>query len=768
MKYSIVIPTYNHLEDCLKPCIESIIKYTDLGGNAEIIVVANGCKDGTKDYLKQLYEDGIISSFLWFDEGLGYTKATNEGICAAQGEYIVLLNNDIILLEQSKNQWLNMLEEPFLKEKKVGITGPIKGPSAPAGREFIIFFCAMMKKSLFEEIGLLDEVFSPGGGEDTDFSIKTEDAGYKLIQVPYKQNTNFNGERIVGGFPIYHVGEATVHDKRLVSNWDEVFVRNSHILAEKYNHQWKLGNNCERAVIAKKDDLTIFKREYARYKWAADRIKENDKILEIGCSSGYGVQLFPKNIEYTGLDYCEDVLKFARENFGDEHHKFVVGDITKEFFGKQVDDFYDVIIAFEVLEHIDSGKELAQELKKHCNKLLITTPFNEVPGLWGQHHKLHNLQEYDFPDFNRVYVSDDGRIIDKPERFDGMNLLLMEWEKGKGYKPVFRKPTVLCSISTKDRYDVLPMAIQSVCFQTVVPNKLVIFDDGEHKDLRQIETYSHLFKLLDSKRIAWEVIYGAKKGQHHNHQIANKMGFDYVWRLDDDEAAEPNVLEKLLFHMKDGVGAVAPAVIMPGAEQKGGTNKIEDIFHTPNLQWSKNQGVHEVDHLYSSFLYRANIVDFCTDLSPVAHREETLFSYELKRKGYKLIVDTDVVVYHYRQNNGGIRAYNNEFFYDHDEKIFLNKLREWGYRLITLNCGLGDHLAFSNILPKLIEKYDMVIIGCCYPEVFEDYKVKVIPVGATMRINHESIYEWMIKNNWSDEKGNLVKAYECMYEIKND
>jgi GT2 family glycosyltransferase len=761
-KYSIVIPTYNHLEDCLKPCIESLIKYTDFK-DVELVIVANGCKDGTHEYLTDLHNKGVFPYFSWlkFDEGIGYSKATNEGIMASIGEFIILLNNDIVLLPQEKNTWIEMLVKPFLSDEKVGITGPIKGPSGPANREFIIFFCAMVKKELFDKIGLLDEIFTPGGGEDTDFCIKAEDIGYKTVQVP-ERPTTYNGERIVGGFPIYHHGEATVGG---LENWKGIFDRNSRILAERYNHQWKLGNDCERAVISKTDDLTRFKREYTRYKWASDRIKEGDKVLEIGCSSGYGIKLFPKGIEYTGLDYCEDVLKFAKENFGDDLHKFVVADITKEFFGIQVDMFYDVIIAFEVLEHIDNGKELAQELKKHCKKLLITTPYKEIPGLWGRHHKLHQLDESHFPGFNRVFVSDDGRIIDKPERFDGMNLLLMEWEEGKTYVDAQRKPTVLCSISTKDRYDILPLAIQSICSQTVVPDKLVIFDDNsEPKDLRQIDTYKYLFSLLDSKRIQWQVIFGKKKGQHFNHQIANKMGYDLVWRLDDDEFAEHDVLEKLLSHMKEGIGAVAPAVIMPGGESKGGTNKIEDIFHTPNLQWAKDQGIHEVDHLYSSFLYRAGVVDFCTDLSPVAHREETIFSHELKRKGYKLIVDTSAVIYHYRQSTGGIRSHNNQWFYEHDEKIFLKKLESWGYFVVVLNNGLGDHLAFSNVLPALMKKHNRLIIGCCYPEVFQSFNVKIVPVGSVMGLKpDENIYKFMSDNNW---KKSIVEAYSAYYGVE--
>jgi len=55
MKYSIVIPTYNHCEDLLKPCLESIFKYTDMT-DVELVISANGCKDGTSDYLKALKE----------------------------------------------------------------------------------------------------------------------------------------------------------------------------------------------------------------------------------------------------------------------------------------------------------------------------------------------------------------------------------------------------------------------------------------------------------------------------------------------------------------------------------------------------------------------------------------------------------------------------------------------------------------------------------------------------------------------------------------
>ena len=83
MKISIIIPTYNHLEDCLKPCIQSLIKHTDFnrdGIEVEIVIVANGCTDGTVDYIKTL-PDGTFK-FLEFAEPLGYPRAINAALGA--------------------------------------------------------------------------------------------------------------------------------------------------------------------------------------------------------------------------------------------------------------------------------------------------------------------------------------------------------------------------------------------------------------------------------------------------------------------------------------------------------------------------------------------------------------------------------------------------------------------------------------------------------------------------------------------------------------
>jgi hypothetical protein len=160
MKYSIVIPTYNHCDDLLKPCVDSI------------------------------------------------------------------------LLDQAKNQWLEMLEAPFLQDERVGITGPIVQYSPDAKHDFCVFFCAMIDRKVFDKIGLLNEEYGVGTGEDVEFCIEATRAGFKVAQVAEKrlQGTEF----YVGGFPIYHVGEGTLHDPTLVNDFNSIFRENCEKLAKKY------------------------------------------------------------------------------------------------------------------------------------------------------------------------------------------------------------------------------------------------------------------------------------------------------------------------------------------------------------------------------------------------------------------------------------------------------------------------------------------------------------------------------------------------------
>ena len=217
---SIIIPTYNHVA-LLKQCIESIKTTTDLK-KTEVIVVANGCKDETEKYVLSLGEPfQLINS----REPLGFTRAVNIGIMASSGKNIILLNDDAMILNWGNNDgWIKMLEAPFA-DPKMAATGASQDYWSK-GNLFLIFFCVMIPKKLLLQFGLLDEVFNPGAGEDADFCIKVQQAGYKIRQVPREFN-DWKTE-----FPIYHIGHVTCGG---VVGWDAIGARNTAILETRYH-----------------------------------------------------------------------------------------------------------------------------------------------------------------------------------------------------------------------------------------------------------------------------------------------------------------------------------------------------------------------------------------------------------------------------------------------------------------------------------------------------------------------------------------------------
>jgi len=338
------------------------------------------------------------------------------------------------------------------------------------------------------------------------------------------------------------------------------------------------------------------------------------------------------------------------------------------------------------------------------------------------------------------------------------------------------KEEITVEISTKDRYyTTLPICLSSIANQTYRPKKIIIFDDGEQIDLRKIPIYSSLFAMIANKGIDLEVIFGQKRGQVYNHQAAIAMSkTEWIWRVDDDDVPESNVLELLVRNIKEDVGAISGIILDPNSpliDINIASSRIEDIFSKPNIQWCRFNGIKEVDHINNSFLFRKSAAKhgYCLQLSPVGHREETIFTYEIKRAGYRLIIDPEAVIWHLRSPSGGIRSFDQSFFWEHDERIFKNKLIEYGIypqinKLIVLDSGLGDHYAFKMILPELKKKYKNITLAVCYPSVFEDDTVKLISIAEAQNmekdINKYNVYKFMMENNW---KKTLSEAYLAMF-----
>jgi O-antigen biosynthesis protein len=100
---SIVIPCWNQLE-FTRQCVSALVRYTRAPW--ELIAVNNGSTDGTADYLVGVQDAAhvpvaVISNV----NNLGFPAAINQGLRQARGDYLVLLNNDVV----ATDGWLDQL-----------------------------------------------------------------------------------------------------------------------------------------------------------------------------------------------------------------------------------------------------------------------------------------------------------------------------------------------------------------------------------------------------------------------------------------------------------------------------------------------------------------------------------------------------------------------------------------------------------------------------------------------------------------------------------
>lgn len=354
--------------------------------------------------------------------------------------------------------------------------------------------------------------------------------------------------------------------------------------------------------------------------------------------------------------------------------------------------------------------------------------------------------------------------------------------------------TVTAEVSTKDRYTTtLPLCLSAILNQTRLPDKLVVYDDSEQRisaeQLCQTSPFNGLFQLATSKGIEWSIQSTPRLGQVANHQHAlDTATSDFIWRIDDDEIPEPNCLEELLNTIRDfdggrqmeRIGAVGGLVHHPGAVSDlpaGVDGSLNDIASGLNLSWFNwNGGAKRVDHLYSTFLYSVAAAraagGYPKSLSPIGHREESIFSHSIKRAGYEVLCTPWTKTWHLREESGGIRSNPDPAQWAHDEHEWQRLLKTWDVvqpdtKLIVCDYGLGDTLCFRGVLTELRRRNPerRWVLAVCFPEVFKDMDdVTIISIADAKllvgnRYNEYSLYKWCWDKNWDKS------IVDAMYEF---
>lgn len=94
IRLSIIIVSYEK-KDIVVDCLNSIAKYNDIGNQLEVIVVENSKTNDIYDFLTKEYKNVTIIK----NENKGFGEANNVGVRHSNGEYILFLNPDTILVE---------------------------------------------------------------------------------------------------------------------------------------------------------------------------------------------------------------------------------------------------------------------------------------------------------------------------------------------------------------------------------------------------------------------------------------------------------------------------------------------------------------------------------------------------------------------------------------------------------------------------------------------------------------------------------------------
>jgi GT2 family glycosyltransferase len=186
MLTSIIIPVFNKLE-YTKLCLQSL--GDSLAEVTEIVVIDNGSTDGTVEYLRGLEGVSVIRN----ETNLGCAGAWNQGVNGTHSEWVVILNNDVIL----PRGWLDGLID-YAEENHVDIVSPAirEGDYNYDIKEYAGEFvrrmthvsrpgeahaiCLMVRRPVFEKIGFFDENFRIGQFEDADFFRRAIAAGFRL------------------------------------------------------------------------------------------------------------------------------------------------------------------------------------------------------------------------------------------------------------------------------------------------------------------------------------------------------------------------------------------------------------------------------------------------------------------------------------------------------------------------------------------------------------------------------------------------------------
>ena len=214
--FSIIVLTLNKRPQTRR-CLESLLTSTD--DDWELVVVDNGSGEDRVRFLGEMAdryrEAGRTLETVLNDVNRGASTGRNQGIERTRGEHVVFLDNDMVVGDRA---WLSKLRRTLEADLRTGIVVPklvfagnpgmiqcagcavsrtgrvqFRGRGEPADDKRFAervelqcgtSACMMLKRSVIEAVGPLDEVFNPVQYEDLDYCYRARSMGWKVVYEP--------------------------------------------------------------------------------------------------------------------------------------------------------------------------------------------------------------------------------------------------------------------------------------------------------------------------------------------------------------------------------------------------------------------------------------------------------------------------------------------------------------------------------------------------------------------------------------------------------
>lgn len=219
---SVLLVTRNN-KRYLEPCLDSLYS-ARLQRDFEVIVVDNGSTDGSQALLRDKFPDVQL---IQNRGNAGLSRASNQGINASQGRYVLLLNDDTVVNGPSLEKMVEFLDrhpdaaavggrllnpdgslqagyrrfptlpEEFLIATRIGellFNGyPLHAGNGHARRvDWLGSACLLLRRQALYEVGLLDEEYFIYGDE-TDLQFRLHRAGWRAYYLPSAHTIHYGG-----------------------------------------------------------------------------------------------------------------------------------------------------------------------------------------------------------------------------------------------------------------------------------------------------------------------------------------------------------------------------------------------------------------------------------------------------------------------------------------------------------------------------------------------------------------------------------------------